>query len=703
MTVIITDTRITPDEADTTTGWVGSNGPQLYTTNPEPVELTGSLGMAVSTSTEDLYFGITAADLTDTLLYVWVLANGTMDTLVNGGVALQLYDGTNGVGYHVAGSDVAAFRHADGPVGWQCLIIDTSTLPINATAYNGTIGGLTVTAITGIGSGFKTLAKALGGIENCFTDVIRYGNDGLIITGGTGPGSPFAPGTFDEIALEDRSSASGKAYGVFRELGAGLYGLQSPLTFGDNIGSPTRGTYFADTNTTVTFEDRSIGTAKYYIKIIGNPAADTTFKLGLKTGTTGGSNGCTLTCPVGVGAEFIATDPDLQFLLLYGSTFVGFNNGMSFSTDATNAPNHEIFAGTFSGNGQISPGLIQFKNNSIASSTDPNGSLLLPSSTSAMADLSFVSGGTGHAIYITTTGTYNFDNFTFTGFGADGTTDAAVYNNSGGLVTINIIGGGDTPTVRNDAGSPLSTTIVNNAVTVSVQGLSEAAAVKVVAAETVGTITTGDIIFELLAGANGIAEITNFNYEGAFDPTGLDVIVRARASGLPAAAIQDDNGVFTDETTAANSAITADMNLLPAVPVVNEDRYIFGHPEMFNQMKLVINTAGTGGFTITWQYWNGAWTNLAGVIDDTNSFSVAGKNLISWTLPGDWVTTTINSQGPYYYIRAAYTAGTVTIVPTGTKCTLDVTKYLPFVQDRIITSSGLTVNASWQEDTIATF
>jgi len=72
-------------------------------------------------------------------------------------------------------------------------------------------------------------------------------------------------------------------------------------------------------------------------------------------------------------------------------------------------------------------------------------------------------------------------------------------------------------------------------------------------------------------------------------------------------------------------------------------------------------------------------------------------------MPGDWTTSTINSQGPYYYIRAAYTAGTVTVTPLGTRCSLDVTKYLPFVQDGTVTANGLTVTASWNEDTIATF
>ena len=315
--------------------------------------------------------------------------------------------------------------------------------------------------------------------------------------------------------------------------------------------------------------------------------------------------------------------------------------------------------------------------------------------------------GSGHGIEITTAAavgsptSFDLTGNIFENFGADETTDAAIYNNSGTQIILNILSGG-TPTVRNGVGS---STIINNSVTLLVQSLTEGAAVKIVADETVGTITLGDVILETLADSNGEAT-TSLNYEGAFEPSGLDVITRCRSSGLPTAAIQDDNGTFTDETTAANSATPADMNLLPATPVVNEDRYLFGHPEKFNNMKIGINTAGTGGFTITWQYWSGGspggWTDLVDVIDDTNSFSVTGTNYVRFTMPGDWTTTTIAGLGPYYYIRAAFTAGTAT-QPLGTRCSLDVDKYLPFVQNGTVTSAGLTVTASWNRDTIATF
>ena len=41
--------------------------------------------------------------------------------------------------------------------------------------------------------------------------------------------------------------------------------------------------------------------------------------------------------------------------------------------------------------------------------------------------------------------------------------------------------------------------------------------IEVIANETVGTITTGDVIMEELANSSGVAQITDFNYEGAFE------------------------------------------------------------------------------------------------------------------------------------------------------------------------------------------
>lgn len=102
-------------------------------------------------------------------------------------------------------------------------------------------------------------------------------------------------------------------------------------------------------------------------------------------------------------------------------------------------------------------------------------------------DCSFTQGDLGgHAIEITQPGTFAFVGNTFEGYGLDGTTDAAIYNNSGGHVVLNVSGGGDTPTVRNGAGA---TTAVVSGAQVSVVGLAAGSQVKVT------KVSSGDVLF----------------------------------------------------------------------------------------------------------------------------------------------------------------------------------------------------------------
>lgn len=179
--------------------------------------------------------------------------------------------------------------------------------------------------------------------------------------------------------------------------------------------------------------------------------------------------------------------------------------------------------------------------------------------------------------------------------------------------------------------------------------------------------------------------------------------MRARQQGLPNAAIADDGGVFTDETTEANSATTNDMTIFPATVAVN-DAYYFGHSEQFTRLKVDVSTAITGILVVVWEYWDGgAWVVLTELVDGTSMWTNVGENTVSYTLPGDWATTTVNSQGPYYFVRTRLSSVASGTGPLGRKCKLDVTRYLPFVQNNTITSSGLSTVASWAVDSIAIF
>ena len=85
----------------------------------------------------------------------------------------------------------------------------------------------------------------------------------------------------------------------------------------------------------------------------------------------------------------------------------------------------------------------------------------------ALTDSQIIQAGSGHAFEITASGTYGLTGLSFDGFGADGSNAAAIYNNSGGAVMLNI-SGGSTPSVRNGAGA---STTVNNSVSVTLTGL----------------------------------------------------------------------------------------------------------------------------------------------------------------------------------------------------------------------------------------
>jgi hypothetical protein len=123
----------------------------------------------------------------------------------------------------------------------------------------------------------------------------------------------------------------------------------------------------------------------------------------------------------------------------------------------------------------------------------------------------------GHAVVINDEGEYDLEGWMFTGFGADESDTACIFNDSGGEVTLNISGGGSTPTVRNGSGA--TTTIVAGA-SVVVQGLVAGSRVKIV------RMDTSEVLVNSLV--SGTSETFSLTYTGG-------VRVEARnASGTPA-------------------------------------------------------------------------------------------------------------------------------------------------------------------------
>jgi len=99
-----------------------------------------------------------------------------------------------------------------------------------------------------------------------------------------------------------------------------------------------------------------------------------------------------------------------------------------------------------------------------------------------ITDSSFKSAGQGHAVELTSAhvSPLNWDGNTLSGYSGttgsnlvpnSGSTDAAIYNNSGKALTINVINGANLPSVRNGAGA--TTTVVAGLITLEVKVLDD--------------------------------------------------------------------------------------------------------------------------------------------------------------------------------------------------------------------------------------
>jgi hypothetical protein len=153
------------------------------------------------------------------------------------------------------------------------------------------------------------------------------------------------------------------------------------------------------------------------------------------------------------------------------------------------------------------------------------------------------SSSSGHAIEITTPGTYTFSGNILNGYGATGSTSAAIYNNSGGTVVLNVSGGGTVPTYRNGAGA---TTTVNASADVTLTGLVAGTEVRAyvgtdpaTSVEIAGTESSGTTFSfaQSSGGQAGYIQIFNVSYQ----PVWIDITYSSSDVTIPIQQITDRN------------------------------------------------------------------------------------------------------------------------------------------------------------------
>ena len=443
VSVDITTTMTTMWNADTAGTWTGSS-PDTFSGFQR--EGTACLGIAVSNETVNTYTTVTSFNATQRIIYIWVSPRGTMDTTANGGIRIVAGDGTNTVAYYVGGSDYATPFTTGG--GWYCYVLDANNLPTNFATINGNEALIDWTAITQVGVGFKTLSKSLGGAANCFWDIGRHGT-GLIIGGGTSGD----PGKWSEIAADDESTASGKAYGIIMEFQPGVYGVQGQITFGDN---GTGSSHFEDTDAIIVFMDTGVANNFYKIDLIGNSTGTNVFIQGIKTGSgdeIAGSNGITIMS----GDPSVNVDLDnvnMDTVHWYAGKFFKIYGNINLPTDTTSeiagvifdqciqvTPNkcflrNCIFSNTYSDSALVWDGSINIKNSTFSSNSDT-------------IDAS------KHGIEHPIAGEYDYDNLIFSGNDYD-----IEFSAASGDLTINAVNGAN-PATYNITGGGTSVTIVS--------------------------------------------------------------------------------------------------------------------------------------------------------------------------------------------------------------------------------------------------
>lgn len=185
----------------------------------------------------------------------------------------------------------------------------------------------------------------------------------------------------------------------------------------------------------------------------------------------------------------------------------------------------------------------------------PSGAVgLLSDDLNDIDNTTFVSDGTGHAIELTSAhlGTSKtLTNVFFSGYGSDGTSNAAIYNNSGGAVTITITGG-DSPTILN--GTNASTTIVTSARTI-----------KVIAQKADGTKVNGArILLRVAASASG-----GFPY---------DVTVTITNSGTTATVSHTSHGLVSTDKVQIKGASHYQNNGVFSITKINDNSYSYTMP-----------------------------------------------------------------------------------------------------------------------------
>jgi len=431
MAITITTDLVDISNADTTTTggtFFRLNGVNSANPAAEPDALKqGVASMAFkggnTTGTTDTggHLNATATfDVTNQHVFHWRnnVTAANMATKANRGVAFGLtntsttstsaWSTTNYKLWFLDGSDT----ETDG--GWKCYVVNPAgTADVSA-------GTLTLTTVRNCGFINRQLTAVNTALNNILVDAIRRGT-GLTATANS------AADTITFANLFATDSTSTNSWGIITQ-NAGIYYGAGTMRVGSAAQANT--VLFKDTNQVLVWREFPVSNTLYSFTLAGAAGQRTTFMLGNKSGTSV-SDGCVVRGQ-GTAVWNVVCGANSDFDA-YACTFARMRSAVLSSGSELNGT-------AFSACGTIDVNGATIVNCSFSAHTATHLKIDSEAEVSVINNCSFTSGGTGHAIEITATGTYTLSAITFAGYAAsNGSTgnEAIFVNVASGSVTIN--------------------------------------------------------------------------------------------------------------------------------------------------------------------------------------------------------------------------------------------------------------------------
>ena len=511
----ITDNRTLVTNADAVGSFVATSSATLDT--EIFIQGTGSIGEQITNGLRYIMYNAgSAQNWANNVFYLWINCGivGLLATKASGGFRVRFAGATitDFFEVYVGGSDSWPNAVAGG---WVQFVVDIE-LARSTAVTNGWTGGTTpaTSAIQYVGYAAITGGTMTRTTDNTWLDAIWRlpdGTPGIIVEGRNGGTTPW---TFADIYTQ-----LGQGSGAFRPGPGGAWVINTPLQIGIN---DTTTHAFSDTNQLVLWDNQEYApTDLYKLSALGNAGGTTNVTLGVKSGTgdaaTGAQGVVFRAAATGVRFDIDFDDANLNSIGLYGCTFQHAGD-MQLDSAAVEVISSQMIDCS---SARIDNSL-QLRNAIIDANTADGVAFM---TTDDISDIKFctLEWSDGHAIEIVSGGpaTQTSKGNKFSGYGSTGTNDAAVYNNTGGALTINVTDLGDGPTYRNGTGA---STTVNSAVTVTITVVDTANS-PVELAQVAVYRTSDDVeVMNQDTNASGVAS-TSYNFS-----TDTPVYIRVRKS-----------------------------------------------------------------------------------------------------------------------------------------------------------------------------